>query len=185
VESPANLDPPPEQATSGRHALNALTDALYADLRELAGRYMRRESSDHTFQPTALVHEAFMRLLDQRQVAWRDRSQFLALASQMMRRILVDHARANQTDKRGGNNPRLALEDADPATPSPEVDLVALDDALQQLASISPLQSRIVEMRFFGGLNIEETAEALGIGKRSVDREWACAKAWLFRALGG
>src|SRR5262245_54431418 len=142
---------------------------------------MRQESANHTFQPTALVHEAFVRLIGQREVQWRDRAQFFALASKMMRRILVDHARAKDADKRGGDHHRLSLADVDHLAPQPDLDLVALDDAMERLAAISELQARIVEMRFFGGLTVEETAEVVGIGKRSVDREWACAKAWTDR----
>jgi RNA polymerase sigma factor (TIGR02999 family) len=172
-------------ATNGdRTALDALATALYEDLRRLAGRYMQGERPDHTFQPTALVHEAFVRLIDQREVLWRDRAQFFALASRMMRRILVDHARSKGADKRGGDHRRLTIHAVDQATPRPDIDLVALDEAMERLASLSELQARIVELRFFGGLTIDETAQVLDIGKRSVDREWACAKAWLYRELG-
>lgn len=181
--APPNLTHLLLAANSDRDALEALTRALYDDLRRIAGHQLRHEAPNHTFQPTALVHEAFMRLIGQREVSWRDRAQFLALASKMMRRILVDHARAKDTDKRGGERHRLSLTGVDQAAPQPDLDLVALDDALERLAAISELQARIVEMRFFGGLSIEETAEVVGIGKRSVDREWACAKAWLYREL--
>ena len=174
------------QATDGdRVALDALAASLYDDLRRVAGRYMQGEPTGHTLQPTALVHEAFVRLIDQREVPWRDRAQFFALASRMMRRILVDHARGRKADKRGGERQRFTINDMDRASPQPQVDLIALDEALEGLAAISELQSQIVEMRFFGGLTIEEAAEVLGVGKRSVDREWACAKAWLYRELAG
>ena len=185
-QSADNMTQVLRHATGGdRAALDALAAAVYDDLRRVAGNYMQAEPAGHTLQPTALVHEAFVRLIDQREVPWRDRAQFFALASRMMRRILVDHARGRKADKRGGELQRLTIHDVDHASPGTDVDLIALDQAMVRLAEISEMQSQIVEMRFFGGLTIEEAADVLGIGKRSVDREWACAKAWLYRELSG
>jgi RNA polymerase sigma-70 factor, ECF subfamily len=187
---------PPEPATNvtrtngdttqgGRGPLDALLAAMYDDLRAMARRYMQAERRDHTLQPTALVHEAYFRLAGQTQAAWKDRAQVFAVASEMMRRILVDHARAHAADKRGGGRERITIGDIDQSAPQAEVDLLALDDALHRLAAISAEQARIVELRFFGGLTIEEVAAVTATPKRSVDREWACAKAWLYRELGG
>ncbi len=180
----ANLTRMLREAASGdRRAVGSLLEAVYDDLRALSARHMRREPAGHTFQATALVHEAYLRLIDQRSATWRDRAHFFAAASQVMRRILVDHARARRSDKRGGAWTRLTLDEVVAAMSGRDVDLVALDEALERLAAISPEQCRIVEMRFFGGLTVPEVAEALGMAKRSVDREWSGAKAWLYREL--
>ena len=166
-----------------------LMDGVYTDLKRLAAVQLKRERSNHTLQATALAHEAWMRLIDQRNVAWRDRAHFLAVASGMIRRILVDHARARHAARRGGPGRRIVgsegLEGAASSLASEGIDLIDLDQALSELAEYSPVQARVVEMRFFGGLTIEEVAEVLGIGRRSVDREWACARAWLHRELAG
>lgn len=164
-------------------ALEELMPLVYNELRRLANYYLQRERKDHTLQSTALVHEAFLRLIDQRDVRWQNRAHFFGVASQMIRRILVDHARAHQTAKRGGGAYTLALDDALGAEHKRDLDLVALDDALNGLANLDPQQARIVELRFFTGLTIEETAEVVGISPATVKRDWNTAKAWLFREL--
>ncbi len=163
-------------------ALEALTPLLYQELRRMARRYMRRERPDHTLQGTALVHEAYMRLIDQR-VAWKSRAHFFAIAAQMMRRILVDHAKKNQTAKRGAGIRTLTLDEPLLVSPEPAADLVALDDALVRLAQHDPQRSRIVELRFFGGLSNEESAAVLDISPATVQRQWAGARAWLYREI--
>jgi RNA polymerase sigma-70 factor (ECF subfamily) len=170
-------------AAGDRRDVDQLLAVLYDDLHALASRSLRGERPNNTLQPTALVHEAYLRLVDQRQVEWRDRSHFFALASEMIRRILVDHARGKQAAKRGGGRAVIPLEDAQHAAPERDVDLAALDEALNELADSSPQQAKIVEMRFFGGLTVDEVAMVLEVGKRTVDREWAHAKAWLFCRL--
>lgn len=168
-------------ASSGdRRNLDALMAAIYTDLHRLASRHMLAERRDHTLQPTAIVHEAYMRLIDQRNTSWRDRAHFFAVASTIIRRILLDHAREHKAAKRGGGRERVPIEVAAEVGSASNVDLIALDSALAELADVDPQQAKIVEMRFFGGLTIEEVAEVLGIGKRTVDRQWQCAKAWLF-----
>lgn len=164
-------------------ALDELLPVVYDQLRQLAGSYLRRERTDHTLQPTALVHEAYLRLVDQKNVDWRNRAQFFGLAAQMMRRILVNYAHDRHAGKRGGHAPRLSLDEAVSFFEERDVDLVALDDALDSLATLDPAQSRIVELRFFGGLTIDETAEVLGVSPATVKREWSMAKAWLHREL--
>src|SRR5262245_5750464 len=164
----------------------ALTDIMlsaYQDLRQLAAYHLARERADHTLQPTALVHEAYLRLVRQKGVCWRNRVHFLAVASQMMRRILVDYARARGFAKRGGGAQLLSLDEAMGGPDERATELVALDDALNALARLNERESRIVELRFFGGLSIEETAEALGLSPGTVMREWTFAKAWLKREL--
>jgi len=156
---------------------------VYDELRRVAQNYLSHERPDHTLQATALVHEAYLKLVNQTSVDWRDRAHFFGLASQMMRHILVDHARRHQAAKRGGLAQRLTLVEAVSFPEKKEFDLVALDEALTRLAQLDPLQSRIVEMRFFGGLTIEETATALGVSVATVNREWRLAKAWLLREL--
>ena len=166
-----------------RRALDALTPLVYDELRRLAGRYLRRERIDHTLQSTALVHEAYLKLIDQRNVRWQNRAQFFGLAAELIRRILVDHARARQAAKRGGSAYKLTLDEALDASAPRDLDLVRLDDVLQGLAKIDHQQSRIVELRFFAGLTIEETAEVLGISPATVKRDWLVAKAWLRREM--
>ena len=164
-------------------ALDTLLPLVYAELREMAHRYLGRERRDHTLQPTAVVHEAFLRLIKQRRVDWKNRSHFFAVAAQSMRRILVDHARARAADKRGGGQTLIAL-DAAPSGETPRtVDLIALDDALGRLEKLDRAKASVVEMRFFGGLTIDETAEALGASPSTVKRDWTLARAFLYREL--
>lgn len=170
-------------ATGDQRDLNALMAAIYDDLRRLAVVHMRAERDDHTLQPTALVHEAYLRLIDQRSANWNDRAHFFSVASCVIRRILVDHARAHSADKRGGGSRGVPIGDIDPPAPASSVDLVALDEALEELRDLSPRQAQIVELRFFGGMTIDEIAEALSLGRRSVDRDWSAAKAWLYCRL--
>ncbi len=169
----------------GDHAaLDQLVPIVYEELHRQAQRYLRRESPGHTLQTTALVHEAYLRLVDQRQARWQNRAQFFGVAAQLMRRILVDHARRHQAAKRGGSAIQVPLDEGGVAAVESDVDLVALDDALTRLAGLDPQQARVVELRYFTGLGIEETAEALGISPATVKREWAMARAWLRRELG-
>ncbi|MGD8330648.1 MAG: sigma-70 family RNA polymerase sigma factor [Acidobacteriota bacterium] len=156
---------------------------VYAELRKIARAHLRRERRDHTLQPTALVNEAYLRLVDQERVEWNGRAHFFGIASQMMRRILVDHARRRNAVRRGAGAHKVTFDEAVAAGDDGEVDLVALDDALERLASLDPEQGRLVELRFFGGLTIEETAEVMGTSPATVKREWAIARAWLFREL--
>jgi RNA polymerase sigma-70 factor (ECF subfamily) len=166
-------------------ALEQLAPLVYAELRKLAHRYMNREHAGHTLQTTALVHEAFLRLLCNPQDSWQNRAHFYAIAAQMMRRILVDYARANSRAKRGGGATRIALEDIDVpvAEPALNPDIIALDDALEKLAEIDPRRSRVVELRFFGGLSVEEAAHVLRVAPDTIVRDWRVARAWLFRYL--
>lgn len=164
-------------------ALDRLLPVVYTELRRLAAAYLRRERSNHTLQATALVHEAYLRLVDQRAVDWQNRAQFFGLAAEMMRRILVNYALQTHAQKRGGYQTRLALDDAMSLFTDAGVDLISLDEALTRLAAIDPRQSRIVELRFFGGLSVEETAEVLGVSEITVKREWRIAKAWLYDQL--
>jgi RNA polymerase sigma-70 factor, ECF subfamily len=171
-------------ATNGeRQDVDALMSAIYADLRRIADNQLRNERSDHTLQPTALVHEAWIRLVDQHATDWKDRAHFFAIASRVIRRILVDHARGKGAEKRGRGYRQVSIESAELAGPEANLDLVALDQALEELAELDPRQAGIVEMKFFGGLTIEEIAEALSMGRRSVDRQWSAARAWLFVRL--
>jgi RNA polymerase sigma factor (TIGR02999 family) len=160
-----------------------LIPLVYEELRRLARQRLQHERGDHTLQPTALVHEAYLRLAGQHRAHWQNRTQFLAVAAQLMRHILVDHARAHATDKRGGEAEHFLIEQADPPAAERAVDLLAVDDVLEQLARIDERKSRVVELRFFGGLTIDETAEAMGLTSATVRREWTFAKAWLQRAL--
>jgi RNA polymerase sigma factor (TIGR02999 family) len=166
-----------------RQAMDQLMPLVYDELRRLAQSYLRSERPGHTLQGTALVHEAYLRLIDQKQVKWQNRAHFFALASQMIRRILVDHARGHKAAKRGSGAPKLSLDEAIGVPAKTDVDLIALDDALNALAKLDPGQSRIVELRFFGGLSIEETAEVVGLSTATVNREWSAARAWLFRQM--
>lgn len=166
-----------------RQALEQLTPLVYDELKRLAGSYLRRERPDHTLQSTALVHEAFLRLVDQTQVRWQNRAHFFGIAARLIRQILVDHARAHHAVKRDAGGPKLSLDEAIGTPDRRDVDLVRLDDALAGLANIDEQQSRVVELRFFVGLTIEETAEVLGVSPMTVKREWATARAWLFREL--
>lgn len=163
-------------------ALEALTPLVYEELRRVAASYMRRERPGHTLQNTALVHEAYVRLVDQR-VEWKSRSHFFGLAAQMMRRILVDHAKAHRSAKRGSGIRPVTLDEPFQVSRQPATDIVALDDALSALSAIEPQRAKIVELRFFGGLSNEEIAETLGISSATVQRQWAGARAWLYREL--
>ena len=164
-------------------ALDQLTPLVYRELRRLAQSYLRRERPGHTLQGTALVHEAYLRLVDQRQVQWRDRSHFFALSAELIRRILVDHARSKMAEKRGGDQVKFSLEEGMDAPVPGDLDLIALDDALQVLARTDFQQSRIVELRYFAGLSIEETADVLHISPATVKRDWVVAKAFLKREM--
>ena len=165
-------------------ALDQLVPIVYEELHRQAQRYLRREAPGHTLQTTALVHEAYLRLVDQREARWQNRAQFFGIAAQLMRRILVDYARRHQAAKRGGSAIQVPFEEGAVAAAESDVDLVTLDDALTRLAVLDPQQARVVELRYFTGLGIEETAEALGISPATVKREWAMARAWLKRELG-
>jgi RNA polymerase sigma-70 factor (ECF subfamily) len=163
-------------------ALDELIPLVYDELRRLAGRYMRRESQGHTLQTSALVNEAYLRLIDQKSVQWQNRAHFFGVAAQLMRRILVDHARSRSRAKRGGQAQMVSL--AEQAVMSKEIaDVITLDEALNNLAELDPRKSQIVEMKFFGGLTNEEVAEVLKVTSRTVEREWRKAKAWLHRAI--
>jgi RNA polymerase sigma factor (TIGR02999 family) len=169
-------------------ALQRLIPLVYNELHTLASRYLSRERQDHTLQTTALVHEAYLRLAAQRDVDWQSRAHFFGIAAQLMRRILVDHARRDGRAKRGGGATHLSLEGIDPPSPSLPIDAIdirALDAALLRLAAFDPTQARMVEMRFFGGMTIEETAEVMGSSSATIKREWAVARAWLYRELTG
>lgn len=165
-----------------QESLQALLALVYSELRRLARHHLRGERSDHTLQSTALVHEAYLRLVKPGSLHLESRAHFFALASQLMREILVDHARSRGAGKRDGGT-RLTLDEAAELSKSKAVDLLALDDALNQLSRISQRQSRIVEMKFFGGLSIEETSEVLGVSSATVERDWAVARAWLYREI--
>ena len=172
-------------------ALTALLPLVYEELRSLARRHLRHERGSHTLQRTALVHEAFLRIVDQKQVDWESRTQFYGIASQMMRRVLVDHARRRSAAKRGDGAPHVDLdavlqdegEDLPPPSPEKEIDFAAIDDALKRLEAMDPQQGRLVELRFFGGLSIKETADIIGVSPATVKREWAIARAWLQREI--
>ncbi len=171
-----------------RAALDALLPVVYAELRQQAARALRREKVGHTLQPTALVHEAYLRLVDQHRARWESRSQFFGVAAEVMRRVLVDHARAQQTAKRGGGVGNVTLSDADDVAIDDErgerdVDILALDEALTRLAAFDPSKARLVELRYFAGLSIPEAATALGVSPATVGREWAVARLWLKREL--
>ena len=171
-----------EWSQGDARAQEALAAIVYRELRHLARNYMVRERPDHTLQATALVHEAYLRLAAQRS-GWRSRAHFFAVASSMMRRILVDHAKQHLASKRGSGLPKVSLDEAVTLSAEPSVDLVALNDALTALGEIDPQRARIVELRFFGGLSNEESAEVLGISPATVQRQWAGARAWLFHEM--
>lgn len=183
-DSPANLTLLLQAAAAGQRGdLDALMAAIYHDLRRLAASHLRGERRDHTLSPTALVHEAYVRLIDQCNTDWSSRLHFFAVASRIIRRILIDHARARDAEKRGGDRTLVSLCDHDVASPGRDVDILALDEAMQELAALDEQQARIVELRYFGGCTVEEIAQLLSIGKRTVDRDWQAAKAWLFLRL--
>ncbi len=166
-----------------REAESALVPLVYDELRRLARRYMRHERPDHTLQSTALVHEAYLKLIEQRETAWQNRAHFFGVASQLMRRILMDHARTKLAKKRGGSQQKISLDDAVAFSPAQSEQFLAVDEALDRLSQLNPRQGRIVELRFFGGLTDEEVAEVLAISTRTVKRDWSVARAWLFREL--
>jgi RNA polymerase sigma factor (TIGR02999 family) len=188
---PGLSDPNPQQLTrlligwsdGNKEALDELMPLVYDELRRLAAAYLRRERPDHTLQSGALVSEAYLRLIDQSRVRWKNRAHFFGVAAQMMRRILVDHARNRVAMKRGAGATLISINDAIVGKDMQNLDLIALDDALTKLAGFDEQQSKIVELRFFGELSIEETAEVLGISPATVKRDWAVAKAWLFRQM--
>lgn len=169
-----------------RTALEELMPLVYEELHRIAHRHLRRESAERTLQTTALVHEAFLKLVDQTRVNWQNRAQFFGVAAQMMRRILVDHARKRSRNKRGGDAVKFSL-DAGTIDVSAEraAELIALDEALQRLAEVEPQKAKLVELRYFGGLSIEETAEVLGVGTATVIRHWRTVKAWLYKEIVG
>lgn len=164
-------------------AIDRLLPLVYDDLRRAAVRSLARERSDHTLQPTALVHEAYLRLVGQSGAQWRNAAHFLAVAAQIIRRVLVDHARARACQKRGGHRDKHPLEALALAAPAPTVDLIALHEALLRLSMTDPRKAQVVELRFFGGLTVEEVADVVGINARSVERDWQYARAWLYREL--
>jgi len=167
-------------------ALERLMPLVYNELHTLASRYLSRERPNHTLQPTALVNEAYLKLAGQRDVDWQNRAHFFGIAAQLMRRILVDRARHDGRAKRGGDVPRVSLDDAEPASAEVDpVDVIVLDQALSRLEALDPQQGRIVELRFFGGLTIQETSEVMRISPGTVKRDWAVARAWLYRELTG
>lgn len=184
------MDAPPDVTTllgelgvGNDKAAADLVVLLYSELRSLASRYLRRERSDHTLQTTALVHEAYLRLNDQRQVRWKNREQFLGVAAQLMRRILVDYSRGRDAQKRGRGFERVFLEEAAGVSRGKAADVIALDEALTRLAEFDPQQAQLVEVRFFGGLSNDEAAAVLGVSRTTVKRNWNLAKAWLAREL--
>jgi RNA polymerase sigma factor (TIGR02999 family) len=166
-------------------ALHQLTPMVYDELRRLARSFLRRQAPQHSLQPTAIVHEAWIKLLDHTHLTWQNRAQFFGLAAKVMRDLLVDHARQRRAAKRGGGEPNLSLIEAENVAgrPAREIDLLALDEALQRLAQINARRSRTVELRFFGGLNNQETAVVLGVSEGTVERDWTLARAWLYKAL--
>jgi RNA polymerase sigma factor (TIGR02999 family) len=164
-------------------AFNKLIPAVYGELRRQAARYLRRERADHTLQTTALIHEAYLRLIDQRSVQWQNRAHFYGIAAQLMRRILVDHARRHHAAKRGGFAIKLQLDEAMTVSAQRDVEIVQLDESLNRLAAIDPRKSRIVELRYFSGLSVDETAEVLRVSPATVKHDWSMAKAWLRREM--
>jgi RNA polymerase sigma-70 factor, ECF subfamily len=174
-----------EWSNGNREAAAGLMPLVYEELRQIARGYLQRERSDHTLQATGLVHEAYLRMVDQKTTNWKNRAHFFGVAAQIMRRILVDHARHHQAEKRGGEWSKVTFDEAVALSPSRSIDLIALDDALRDLANLNPQHSQIVELRFFGGLTVEEVAEVLDTSQRTVEREWRMARAWLRRQIFG
>jgi RNA polymerase sigma-70 factor (ECF subfamily) len=164
-------------------AASKLIPVVYDELRRLAGSYMRRERADHTLQATALVHEAFLKLVEQRSVNWQSRAHFFGVAAQLMRRILIDHSRGHLRQKRGGEQKKVLLDEVFVFSEQQADEVLAVDDSLNRLARIDPRQARAVELRFFGGLSVEEAAEVLGVSPKTVKRDWNVAKAWLYADL--
>ena len=184
-------EPPPNEITErliawgagDRAALDQILPIVYQELRRMAGNYLRQENPGHTLQPTALVHEAWLRLIDQARVDWRNRAQFFGVAAQMMRRILVDHAKAKHREKRGGEAVKLSLDETINLSQERAADLLALDDAIGELTRVDERKSRVVELRYFGGFSVEETAQILGVSPETVMRDWKMAKAWLYQQI--
>ena len=172
-------------ANGAPSALETLTPLVYAELRRLAGSYMRSEAPGHTLQPTALVHEAFLRMVARDAPDCQNRSHFYGVASHLMRQILIDHARTRNAGKRGGGKANISLEENLVVSREREADLMALDEALERLSALDPRKAQVVELRFFGGLSVEESAEVLKVSEVTVRRDWQFAKAWLVRELGG
>jgi RNA polymerase sigma factor (TIGR02999 family) len=166
-------------------ALDRLLPLVHGELRRLAGRHMRHERAGHTLQASALVNEAYLRLIEVKQVQWQNRAHFFAMASRLMRRILVDAARAKGYQKRDAGGPKVSLDEVAAVANTPSQDFVALDDALNALEAVDPRKCKVVEMRFFGGMSVEETAEALHLSVGTIKRDWRLAKAWLARELAG
>lgn len=182
---PENITQLLQQWSDGdERALDRLTPLVYDELRQQAARYLRRERRAHTMQTTALINEAYLRLIDAREVRWQGRAHFFGIAANLMRRILVDHARRRDAEKRGGSQIRLTLDQTIAPAAQPDVDVLAIDEALTRLAAVDEQQAQIVELRFFSGLSVEETAAALGISPRTVKRDWSVARAWLRREIG-
>ena len=183
---PAHVTALLQEARAGKAAaLDALLPLVYQELRRVAGAYVRRERPGQTLQATGLVHEAYLRLMKDRHLEWQNRAHFCAIAANAMRQILVERARARGAQKRGGPWNRLTLNEGQAAAPEPVVDVEALDQALARLAERDPGQARLVELRYFGGLTIEETADVLGVSPATVKRSWMVARAWLKKELGG
>lgn len=174
-----------EWSDGNQSALDELYPLVFEELHRLARRYMNRERKGHTLQTTALINEAYVRLVDQRNVHWANRSHFFAISAQIMRRILIDHARRHAYAKRGGGAHQVSLEEAATVTPELSRGLVRLDEALKSLAEMDPRRSQVVELRYFGGLNNEEIADVLKISENTVTRDWNMARAWLYQQLGG
>ena len=173
-----------EWSDGDQQALEELTPLVYEELRQQARRYLRKERPNHSLQATALINEAFLRLIDVTDVQWQNRAHFFAIAAKLMRRILVDHARRRDAEKRGGPQVCLTLDERLATASESDVDVLAIDEALDKLAMIDEQQARVVELRFFSGLTVEETATALGISAKTVKRDWAVARAWLKREIG-
>jgi RNA polymerase sigma-70 factor (ECF subfamily) len=189
-------DPAPERTTAvtdwllelgrgDKPGLDQMVPVLYQELHRLAALYLSREGTGHTLQPTALVHEAYLRLIDQRRVDWRNRAQFLGVAAGIMRRVLVDHARGRAAQKRGGGAEAVSLSLVEAPSGRSEVELIALEQALERLTALDPRKAQVVELKFFGGLSGREIAEVMGISDATVEREWAFARAWLYTAIDG
>lgn len=171
--------------TGDRQALDEMLPLVYDELHGLAARYLRGERPDHTLQPTALVHEAYLRLINQHDVSWRNRAQFLGLAAGMMRRILVNHARDRRAVKRPGDRERVSLDLVEAPSGGADIELIALEEALDRLLELDARKAKVVELRFFGGLTMDEIAEVLAISGATVEREWSFARAWLYDAIQG
>ena len=185
VGSVAGFQPGPLMAVyyATKAYVNSFSEALYSELRRIAQHYLNNERPDHTLQSTALVHEAYVRLTGQALPQWQNRAHFFAVAAQLMRQILVDYARSHRASKRGGNVYKMALDEAEEQPQVFDVDIIALDDALKSLADMDSQQSKVVELKFFGGLSIEDTADVLGVSPSTVKRDWVTARAWLYREL--